>query len=148
QPVKKLDGFIQRLLHIAPGGGGHAETDQLIYDVKQGFTDALDDDMNISGALASLFAFVAKVGIPLKSGLLTPQEGQRILDTVSTLDRVLGILSFEEEKIGEEARCLLKEREALRKQGRWEEADAIRERVAGMGIDLSDTAQGVTWRLR
>nr|MDA8124067.1 cysteine synthase [Deltaproteobacteria bacterium] len=43
--VKKLDGFIQRLLHIAPGGGGHAETDQLIYDVKQGFTDALDDDM-------------------------------------------------------------------------------------------------------
>ena len=35
--VKKLDGFVQRLLRIPPGGGDIAETDQLIYDVKQGF---------------------------------------------------------------------------------------------------------------
>jgi cysteinyl-tRNA synthetase len=146
--VKKLDGFVQRLLRMSPGGVGYAETDQLIYDVKQGFTAALDDDINISGAIASLFEFINRVSASLAGGLFTLQEGKRILDAVKAIDAVLGIMNFEEKTIGAEARRLLEERQVLRKQGRWEEADEIRERLTEMGIELSDTQEGVVWRLQ
>ena len=114
--VKKLDGFIQRLIRFTPGDG-YPDTDQLIYDVKQGFTGAMDDDFNISGALASLFEFVNRVGLPLANGQFSEPERNRILDTVKGLDSVLGIMNFEEEQIGEEARLLLQERKVSEKRG-------------------------------
>lgn len=145
--VKKLDGFVQRLIRFTPGEG-YADTDQLLYDVKQGFCNAMDDDFNISGALAALFELVSKVGPPLSAGLFSRQERDRILDHLKGLDAVLGIMNFEEETIGDEARRLLEERQALRKQGQWEEADGIRQRLLEMGVEISDTPGGVIWRLK
>ena len=145
--VKKLDGFIQRLIRFTPGDG-YPDTDQLIYDVKQDFTGAMDDDFNISGALAALFGFVNRVGLPLAHGQFSEPERNRILETVKGLDSVLGIMNFEEEQIGEEARILLRERKMLREEGRWEEADRIRNRLARMGVEISDTPDGVVWRLK
>jgi cysteinyl-tRNA synthetase len=145
--VKKLNGFIQLLIRFTPGGG-YADTDQLIYDVKQGFNRSMGDDFNISGALASLFEFVNRVSLPLAGGLFTPQERDRILDTVKSLDSVLGVMSFEEEMIGDEARRLLNERQILRKKGCWEEADRVRANLSAVGIEISDTPEGVVWRLK
>jgi len=145
--VKKLDGFVQRLIRFTPGDG-YPDTDQLIYDVKQDFAGAIDDDFNISGALASLFGFVNRVGFPLANGQFSEPERNRILDTVKGLDSVLGIMNFEEEQLGEEARLLLQERKVLRKEGHWEEADRIRIRLAGMGVEISDTPDGAVWRLK
>jgi cysteinyl-tRNA synthetase len=145
--VKKLDGFVQRLIRFTPGDG-YPDTDQLIYDVKQDFAGAMDDDFNISGALASLFGFVNRVGFPLANGQFSEPERNRILDTVKGLDSVLGIMNFEEEHLGEEACLLLQERKVLRKEGHWEEADRIRIRLAGMGVEISDTPDGAVWRLK
>ncbi len=145
--VKKLDGFVQRLIRFTPGDG-YPDTDQLIYDVKQDFAGAMDDDFNISGALASLFGFVNRVGFPLANGQFSEPERNRILDTVKGLDSVLGIMNFEEEQLGEEACLLLQERKVLRKEGHWEEADRIRIQLAGMGVEISDTPDGAVWRLK
>jgi cysteinyl-tRNA synthetase len=62
------------------------------------------------------------------------------------LDTVLGIMHFEEETIGIESLQLLNERNAMRKERRWQEADAIREKLAALGIDVYDTPQGSFWR--
>jgi cysteinyl-tRNA synthetase len=145
--VKKLDGFVQRLIRFTPGDG-YPDTDQLIYDVKQDFARAMDDDFNISGALASLFGFVNRIGFPLANGQFNEPERNRILDTVKGLDSVLAIMNFEEEHLGEEACLLLQKRKVLRKEGHWEEADRIRIRLAEMGIEISDTPDGVIWRLK
>jgi cysteinyl-tRNA synthetase len=144
--TKKLDGFVQRLIRFVPGGG-YADSDQLIYDVKQRFASAMDDDFNISGALAALFAFINRVSVPLARGLFSPPERDRILDAIKELDGVLGIMNFAEETIGEEAGRLLAERDSLRKQGRWQEADKIRTKLSAMGIEVCDTPAGATWRL-
>lgn len=53
--VQKLNGFIQRLIHFR-AGDGFSETDQLLYNLNRDFTEAMDDDFNISGALASLLS--------------------------------------------------------------------------------------------
>jgi cysteinyl-tRNA synthetase len=146
--VRKLDGFIQRLIRFTPGQGEYAETDQLIYDVKQGFAAAMDDDCNISGALAALFDFVGRVGPPLAQGLFSQRQRDKILTVLKGLDAVLGIMNFAEETIAEEVRLLLAEREQFRACGRWQEADGIRKRLLGMGVELSDTPQGTVWHLR
>jgi cysteinyl-tRNA synthetase len=145
--VKKLNGFVQRLIRFTPGDG-YPDTDQLIYDVKQEFAGAMEDDFNIAGALSTLFGFINRVGLPLANGQFSEPERNRILDTLRGLDSVLGIMNFEEEQIGEEARLLLQERKFLRKGGHWEEADRIRIQLAGMGIEISDTPDGVVWCLK
>jgi len=145
--IQKLNGFIQRLLRYRPGNG-FPDTDQLLYNVNQDFVDAMDDDLNISGALASLFAFVKKVSIPLSQAQLKERERDQILDMMKKIDNVLGVMHFEEEMITEEALGLIRQREALRRKGSWEASDEIRKKLLVMGIEISDTPDGMSWRLK
>jgi cysteinyl-tRNA synthetase len=145
--VRKLDRFIQRLIRFAPGSG-YPDADQLIYDVKQGFSSAMDDDFNISGALASLFEFVGKISSSVSQGQLSEKERDNVLDVMKNIDTVLGVMNFKEETLSEEALLLLEERKVLRKAGNWKSSDEIREKLLDLGIEVSDTAQGMTWRLK
>jgi cysteinyl-tRNA synthetase len=145
--VQKLNGFIQRLINFRPGDG-FSDTDQLLYNLNQAFTEAMDDDLNISSALASLFEFVKKVSVPLSRSQLNTGERNLIFDMMKKIDSVLGILHFDEETISEDARDLLRQREALRQSGRWDESDAIRKKLLASGIEVSDTPEGMSWRLK
>jgi cysteinyl-tRNA synthetase len=145
--VKKLDRFIQRLMRYT-AGGGYPDADQLVYDIKQRFSDAMDDDFNISDTMASLFEFVGKVSIPLSLGQLSERERDNVLDVLKRIDDVLGVMNFEEETLSEDALRLLEERERARRIGDWKASDEIRKKLLGMGIEISDSAHGVTWRLK
>jgi cysteinyl-tRNA synthetase len=145
--VRKLDRFIQQLIHYTPGGG-YPDADQLIYDVKQRFADAMDDDFNISGSLAALFEFVRYIRIALSRWQLSGKERNDVLDVMKRIDSVLGIMNFVEEPLSEETLKLLKEREVLRQSGDWEASDEIRKKLGEMGIEVSDTASGMMWRLK
>jgi cysteinyl-tRNA synthetase len=143
--VKKLDGFIQRLIR-STSGAGCADTDQWIYDVNQGFGQAMDEDFNISGALAALFEFVKKISLPLSRGELNNQEKDNVLDVMRKIDHTLGVINFKEETIGPHVQQLIAQRETCRKSGQWEKADEIRGKLAEAGIEISDTPTGVVWR--
>jgi len=143
--VKRIDGFTQRLLSVSPGGG-YPNADQLIYDVNQNFSEAMDDDLNISSALASVFEFVKKVNAPLSEQKLTQKQRDKILDTLKHIDSVLGIMNFEEIDIGEEARQLIEKRNEARANSNWTEADRIREQLSAMGVIGIDTPQGSLWK--
>jgi cysteinyl-tRNA synthetase len=145
--VKKLDRFIQRLIRYTPGSG-YPDTDQFVYEIKQRFSDAMDDDFNISDTMASLFEFVGKVSIPLSLGQLNEREKDNVLAILARIDEVLGVMNFEEETLNDDALRLLEEREASRKRGDWNASDEIRKKLLGMGIEISDTASGITWRLK
>ena len=38
-------------------------------------------------------------------------------------------------------------RESFRKQGNWEQADLIRDKLKGIGVFLEDSKDGTTWRM-
>jgi len=145
--VRKLNRFIQQLIRFTPGTD-HLDTDQLIYDVRQKFSGAMDDDFNISGALASLFEFVRQISVPLSRGQMNEKERDDVLDIMKKMDAVLGVINFEEETLSEEALQLLKEREVLRRAGNWKASDEIRKKLLDMGIEVSDTASGMMWRVK
>jgi cysteinyl-tRNA synthetase len=139
--VRKLDRFIQRLYRSQPGAG-FPDTDQLIYDVRQGFNEVMDDDLYISGALAALFAFVSKISAPLANGTLSLPERDRVLDVMRGIDSVLGILNFHEETIDDEVQRLISQRDTCREAGKWAEADAVRQKILEMGVEICDTPNG------
>jgi len=57
-----LNACIRSLLHVKEGEP-YPELDQLIYDIKNGFINAMDDDLNISEAMASTFKAVRRVAL-------------------------------------------------------------------------------------
>lgn len=145
--VKKLNWFIQRLIRFTPGRG-FPDTDQYLYDVKQGFTGAMDDDFNVSAALASLFEFVGKISIPLSREDLSIKDRDHVLEALKKIDGVLGVMNFAEESLTEEMIRLLNEREILRKAGNWKASDDLRDKLFHLGVEVLDTPEGMRWRLK
>ena len=145
--TKRLNGFIQRLIQFTPGPGT-PDIGQFIYNVNQDFTAAMDDDFNISGALAAVFEFVKKVNVPLTERRLNKREWNKIIKTMKKIDSVLGVMDFQEAEISEEALDLLKKRAEVRAAGNWSESDRIREKLSDMGIIVLDTPNGTIWKIK
>jgi cysteinyl-tRNA synthetase len=143
--IRRLDGFIQRLIRFTPGDGC-PDVDQIIYNVTQDFSEAMDDDFNVSSALASIHEFVKKVNGPLSKRELNKRERNKIMETMKKIDSVLGIMSFEEETISDQAQELLKKRNEARAAGNWKESDRLREELSEMGVIVLDTPEGTIWK--
>jgi cysteinyl-tRNA synthetase len=147
--VDRLVNFVYRLSD-ADGEGCGEEIDRLINQVRLGFTNAMDDDLNTGPALAALFEFVRDVNNLVDAGRLSREEAGRVRDLVLGFDRVLGLLGKieKEERLPKEAEELILKREEARKSKDWKTADEIREKLRGMGVIIEDTAQGVKWRIK
>jgi cysteinyl-tRNA synthetase len=146
--VKRLDNFIQRLIKYVPGAGTGDEIDQLIYDLKQGFMTSMDDDLNVSGALAAVFAFVKAVNPALSEHRPDEREQRAILDVMRTIDDVLGVMNFEERHLDKDVERLLEDRNRARDRKDWKESDRIREELSKRGIMVQDTPEGTVWTSR
>ncbi len=145
--VKRLNNLIHRLLHFR-AGGGYPETEQHIYDVKKGFTEAMDDDFNISGALAALFEFVRMINIPLATNQLDIRQRDLVLETIDRINSVLRIMDFDEKDLSEQAMHLLGQRNRARASGNWKESDRLRQELAKIGVLVHDSPEGTTWTLQ
>jgi cysteinyl-tRNA synthetase len=106
----------------------------------------MDDDLNISAALAVLFGFVKRVSASLARRAFSEKERDKILEVLKSIDSVLAVMDFEEERLGDEARRLIEERNEMRRTRRWKEADEIRDRLLEMGIVIKDGPTGTTWK--
>jgi cysteinyl-tRNA synthetase len=147
--VKKIDTFICRLNAVnSDSTDDFAEIDQLIYNLKHDFTAALDDDLNIAGALAALFNFIGKVNSPLTKGVVNNSNAGKILAALENINEVLGIMDFEAQIAQGKINDLISKRDAARGARNWEEADSYRAQLAELGVDVLDTSQGVIWRFK
>ena len=147
--VKKIHTFICRLNAVNNDKeDGFAEIDQLIYDLKHDFIAALDDDLNIAGALAALFNFIGKVNFPLTQGMINKSNARKILAALENINEVLGVMDFDVQVAQGEISELIDKREAARGAHNWEEADSYRAQLAELGVDVLDTSQGVVWRFK
>lgn len=147
--VRKIQTFIDRLHAVEKDiKDGFAETDQLLYDLKHDFTSALDDDLNIAGALAALFNFVGKVNAPLTEGIVSKDNARKVLEALANINEVLGIMDFEVKPAEGKINELIKKRNTARAARNWAEADSYRAQLAELGVEILDTAQGVIWRFR
>ena len=119
---------------------------QGLADYTKRFDEAMDDDINTADALAVIFDLVrfanSEVDEASSAGFV-----QAVKDEILMLGNILG-MKFErkEEVLDSQIEALIAERQAARKAKNFARADEIRDQLAGMGITLLDTREGVKWK--
>jgi cysteinyl-tRNA synthetase len=146
--IKKIDTFIYRLYAIEDDVQNFPDVDQLIYDLHHGFEKALDDDINISGALAAFFDFIGKINAPLTEGKISRSDTRKIVKALEKINEIVGIMDFGQQTLHLDITELIQKREAARKAGLWQEADVLRNQLAGAGVEVLDSQQGTIWRFK
>ena len=150
ESLRTLDTLITNL-HAARGKK-NTKIPGIIKSGKKAFVQAMDDDLNISLALASLFEVATKVNSQLEKGM-SRKDADGIIDFFEGIDEVLGLnlgkqtAKWQKIKEAEEdVKVLLEKREEARKGKNWDKADELRTRLKAMGILLEDTKSGPRWR--
>ncbi len=135
--LKRLDICINSLMNLKEELF-YPELDQLIYDIKYGVVAAMDDDLNISAALASIFKNIKQINILILKKMIGKEDASRIIDAFRNIDSVLGIFDFGDEFSNPEILRLIEERDRARAENNWDIADRIRDRLVSLGVTVKD----------
>ena len=106
-----------------------------------GFGNALDEDLNISAALAAVFDVIRETNRRLDAGDLSPSEAKGLVTWLSGVQSVLA-LEPDDEAIPEAVAALVERRAAARTAKDWKASDSIRNEIAALGWSLKDTKDG------
>jgi cysteinyl-tRNA synthetase len=146
--IERLTIFLQRLTEVEGRPAGE-ELEDLMRTVSKDFETALDDDLNITKALAVTFDFMRDVNRMIDQGRVSRKEARAVNDLMIGFDKVLAIMSeVKKEPLSKEVEQLIQKREAARNARDWKTADDIRLKLYEMGVILEDTTAGVKWRRR
>jgi cysteinyl-tRNA synthetase len=138
---------LQRRLQDANGKPSEEKLELLMDKATTCFNTAMNDDLNVSVALAALFDFVRDVNNLMDSGNLSKSEAVKVHALIAGFDTVLGVIPKPtEETLPPEAAELIKKREEARKAKDWKASDSLRQQLKEMGITIEDTAQGTRWK--
>lgn len=137
QSLQRLDACVRALGYVN-GTQPFAEIDQLLYDIRQGFTTAMDDDLNTPAALALLFKMVKRINVLILENKLDGTAAGKIMDVFHKIDDVLQIFDFETVPLDDAIAHLIREREKARREKNWALADSLREQLRERGAVVRD----------
>jgi len=121
---------------------------RLIEEARIGFRKGLEDDLNISQALASLSEFMRNVNTLIDVEKLTSDGAKKVIDFFKEINIVLGVFRFERGLLPGDIEALIEQRAKARKEKNYKEADRIRNLLLEKGIVLEDTKEGTRWKQR
>ena len=110
------------------------------------FDEAMDDDFNTADAISAIFELVkfanTSVGEDASAAFI-----RALKDEIVELMDICGLTAErQQEMLDEEIESLIQERQDARKAKNFARADEIRDLLAGKGIVLEDTREGVKWK--
>jgi cysteinyl-tRNA synthetase len=106
------------------------------------FTDALDDDLNISAAWGTVFEWVRETNRQLAENSLNAADASSALTAWNKIDSVLGLGTKSEAEVPAEISSLLAARQAARQAKDFKKSDAIRDELKAKGWVIEDTPKG------
>ncbi len=146
QSVQRVRDFRTRLKETIQTTGELAEEACRICETS--FSESLDDDLNISGALASIFDLIRTVNKMMDRGDLSAEGAQQTLALLDKLDAVVGLLGDAPvEEVPETVLNLVNDRQQARRDKDFARADAIRDELLGEGWIIEDTPDGARVKL-
>ena len=102
----------------------------------------MDEDLNISAALAALFDGIREGNAVMDAGLMEPGDAAAVLDLFRRWDGALGVLAKPAAEVPETVKALMARRAAARAAKEWKQSDALRDEIATLGWTVKDTPKG------
>lgn len=136
--LARLDGFQDRVRDNKTTGDGLPEWAQR---AEQVFAASLDDDLNISEALAAIFEMVHAGNREMDAGNLD-WSAEAVLGLLARFDTVLGVLERPETELPADVAEMAEARIAARTARDWAESDRLRDALKAAGWEVRDTPDG------
>ncbi len=174
---RRIGDFLGDLAGIGREGGPTPEAAALLRTARTDFTAGLEDDLNISGALAAVFELISGANRLRDNGALTVSDASALTSFIRKIDdEVLAVkpplpvnfkprdttLEVQNSDIGVTCDSMtllsgdlteesllerIEARQKARKDKDFKLADSIRDELLKAGVVLEDTRDGVRWKL-
>ncbi|MEJ2261585.1 MAG: cysteine--tRNA ligase [Nitrosopumilaceae archaeon] len=142
---RQVETAYYELIH-AIGTNSNENVTELVQKLGKDFDEALEDDFNTHLALSSFFALVKEANKLAAENHLGEIESKAI---IPELQRMLSILGLNIPKISPEQKQeidkMINDREMLRKEKQFSEADKIRDKLNEMNVELIDHKGKTIW---
>jgi len=141
EAFQAADGAADRLRRTVEREDNTSNTNKLDPEpYRRMFIEAMDDDFNTPQALASLFDLARAINqaADYRTDITEPKKVLTDL-AQDVFGLKLEAASYEDNP---EIQKLITERQIYRKEKRWKEADAGREKLAALGVAIEDTPTG------
>jgi cysteinyl-tRNA synthetase len=146
--LARLDDLAHRLEKEPLTGDGNGPLSEAAARARSDMIEALDGDLNVAAALGALFDLVREANTAFDSGTARRPDALAVRETLALFERVFGIQLGTRISLDAEIEDLIRKRQEARTARNWAEADRIRDDLAGRGIVLEDTPQGIRWKRR
>jgi cysteinyl-tRNA synthetase len=105
------------------------------------FFEALDEDLNISGAMGQLFDLIREANSALDQGELTAGSAASLHAAWQRINSVLA-LQRDEQIAPADVLEMVEQRQKVRAEKNWAESDRLRDAIATRGWLVKDTKEG------
>lgn len=140
--LQRLDEFRERIQSLQKPGVDAGALPEWAATASTAFRAAVEDDLNMSNALAAIFDMVHAGNRALDKQECAPAEATAILKIWDSFDTILGVLHPGEIKPSDAVLALLEQRQAARKDKNWKESDRLRDELLTAGWVIQDTSSG------
>jgi cysteinyl-tRNA synthetase len=155
----RVRNFLFELRHVERDLPPDPAVAKAVDGARAGFVAALEDDLNISEALAALFELVRQINILVADAKIGREDAKSVLDWLGEIDRaVLGCLTEDvragsgaaaaggssagTEVLEERYQALIDARQQARAEKDFKRADELRRQLLEAGIVLEDVKDG------
>jgi cysteinyl-tRNA synthetase len=146
--LDRIKEFVFRLQSAKLKAGSNANIASAIAAARSEFEAALDDDLNTSGALGTLFVLISECNVALAAGELQEDDRQEIMKWLKVVDERLAIMpQVEQDLQGDgEIEALVAKLDEARRNRDFAMSDKIRKELLDRGILIENTREGTRWR--
>ena len=140
--IDRLRNVVERLQRVKAESG--EDLSGLLKATAAQFEDALDDDLNIAGALGVLFSLVKELNHLIDEQNISKTHADVAIELIREFDSILDVLEPTESnsEIPDEVFELVEKRSQARADKDFESADHYRDQIQEMGYFVEDTPEG------
>ena len=153
ESVQRILDFRRRLEEATPAAGPGGELADHARRRLAAFDRAMDRDLNVPRALASLWGLVRDGNAALDApGGVSAEDREAALGTLAEMDRSLGVLDLAarargvDEATGRRIQEMVEARDRAREARDFATADRLRADLEAQGVRLEDTPAGTRWK--
>lgn len=144
--LERLRDFLYRLKNESFPGGKSPEVEKIVGTAIQSFEESLEDDLNVSGALAALFGLIYEVNKLADSKSVFAEDLPLIRSAIRKMDQIFDVVVFPADSVSDEIEGWIEKRNEARRKKDFRLSDEIRDKLKAEGIILEDTPSGTRWK--